>query len=116
MQFARWNYHTNLRGEDMKINDLVKIGERTEQRVIHHDELWDDNGNIVANAWDETVDIQVPMMGVVYRDATPEEVADMERAQADLPEPEMATEERLDALETTTDDMILLMAEMIGGE
>lgn len=25
-------------------------------------------------------------------------------------------EERLDALETTTDDMILLMAEMIGGE
>ena len=34
--------------------------------------------------------------GMVYRDATPEE--------------------RLDALETTTDDIVLLMAELIGGE
>lgn len=31
-----------------------------------------------------------------------------------LPKPR--PEERLDALETTTDDMILLMAELIGGE
>ena len=31
-------------------------------------------------------------------------------------QPKPRPEERLDALETTTDDMILLMAEMIGGE
>ena len=30
-------------------------------------------------------------------------------------QPKPRPEERLDALETTTDDMILLMAEMIGG-
>lgn len=30
--------------------------------------------------------------------------------------PKPRPEERLDALETTTDDMILLMAELIGGE
>lgn len=99
MQFARWNYHTNLRGESMKINDLVKIGERTERRVIHHDELWDDNGNIVANAWDETIEVQVPVMDTVCRDATPEEVADMERAQAELPEQEPPPEERLAIME-----------------
>lgn len=52
---------------------------------------------------------------VVYRDATPEEVAEFDRQQAELPEPEPSPEERLDALETTTDDMILLMAELIGG-
>ena len=52
----------------------------------------------------------------VYRDATPEEIAEFERQQAELPEPEPTPEERLDALETTTDDMILLMAELIGGE
>lgn len=53
---------------------------------------------------------------VVYRDATPEEAAEFERQQAEQPEPEPSPEERLDALETTTEDMILLMAEMIGGE
>lgn len=52
---------------------------------------------------------------VVYRDATQEEVAEFDRQQAELPEPEPSPEERLDALETTTDDIILLMAELIGG-
>lgn len=115
MQFARWNCHTNLRGESMKINDLVKIGERTEQRVIHHNALWDDNGNIVANAWDETVEVQVPVMGTVYRDASPDEMDEMERQQAEMPEPEPSPEDRLDALETATDDIILMMADLIGG-
>ena len=32
------------------------------------------------------------------------------------PEPKLSTEERVDALETTTDDIILMMAELIGGE
>lgn len=100
----------------MKINELVKVGERTEQRVIHHDAIWDDNGNIVANAWDETVEVQVPVMGIVYRDATPEEIAEFERQQSELPPPEPTPEERLDTLETTTDDIILMMAELIGGE
>lgn len=100
----------------MRINELVKVGERTEQRVIHHDALWDDNGNIVADAWDEAVEVQVPVMGMVYRDATPEEEAEFARQQAELPPPEPTPEERLDTLETTTDDIILMMAELIGGE
>lgn len=53
--------------------------------------------------------------GIVYRDATPEEIAEFERQKAEMPEPEPTPEKRLDALETTTDDMILLMAELIGG-
>lgn len=83
----------------MKINDLVKIGERTEQRVIHHDALWDDNGNIIANAWDEVIEVQAPVMGTVYRDATPEEIAEMERQQAEMPAPDMTTEERMTVME-----------------
>ena len=51
-----------------------------------------------------------------YRDATPEEIAEFERQQALMPAPEPSPEERLDALETTTDDIVLLMAELIGGE
>lgn len=99
----------------MRIAEYKQVSTRTEQRVIHHDALWDDNGNIIAGEWDETVEVQVPVMGMVYRDATPEEEAEFERQQAELPEPEPTPEERLDALETTTDDMILLMADLIGG-
>lgn len=47
---------------------------------------------------------------------TQEEIEEMARQQPELPAPEPAVEERLDVLETTTDDMILLMAELIGGE
>ena len=99
----------------MRIAEYKQISTRTEQRVIHHDAIWDDNGNIVAGEWDETVEVQVPVMGMIYRDATPEEEAEFERQQAELPPPEPTPEERLDALETTTDDMILLMADLIGG-
>ena len=53
--------------------------------------------------------------GMVYRDATQEEITEFERQQKEMPEQEPSPEERLDALETTTDDMILLMAELIGG-
>lgn len=53
---------------------------------------------------------------MIYRDATSEEEAEIERQKAELPDPEPSPEERLDALETTTDDMILLMAELIGGK
>ena len=52
---------------------------------------------------------------MIYRDATPEEVSEFERQQAEAPEPEPTPEERLAELETTTDDMILLRADLIGG-
>ena len=47
---------------------------------------------------------------------TAEEIAEHERQMAEMPEPEPTPEERLDTLEATTDDMILLMADLIGGE
>lgn len=106
----------------MRIAEYKQISTRTEQRIIHHAAEYDDNGNIIAEAWDETVEVQVPVMGMVYRDATPEEISEFERQQAEIPEPEPTAEERLnkleprtDALEDTTDDMILLMADLIGG-
>lgn len=59
--------------------------------------------------------------GAIY-EMTPEEITELERLQAEMPEPEPTPEERLseveqrtDALESTTDDMILLMADLIGG-
>ena len=51
----------------------------------------------------------------VEREMTAEEIEEMEEQQAEMPEPEPSPEERLDALETTMEDMILLMADLIGG-
>ena len=54
---------------------------------------------------------------------TPEEITEAERLQAEMPEPEPTPEERLDkveqrtdTLESATDDLVLMMADLIGGE
>ena len=52
----------------------------------------------------------------VYRDMTPEEIAEWEQSVSEEPAPEPTQEERITALEVTTDDIILMMAELIGGE
>lgn len=46
---------------------------------------------------------------------TAEEIAELEKMQSDMPEPEPTQEERIVELENVTDDIILLMAEIIGG-
>lgn len=51
----------------------------------------------------------------VTRDMTSEEIAEYERIQANLPAPSPTPEHRLDVLEGTTDDIILIMADLIGG-
>ena len=51
----------------------------------------------------------------VTRDMTQEEIAEYERIQANLPTPSPTPEQRLDVLENTTDDIILMMADLIGG-
>ena len=71
----------------MRLAEFKKVSTRTERRIVHHDEIWDDNGNLVSVECDETVDVEVPVMGMVYRDATPEEIAELERQQAAVPEP-----------------------------
>lgn len=100
----------------MRIGEYKQISTRTEQRLVHHEAEYDDDRNVIAEAWDETVDVEVPVMGMVYRDATPEEIAEFERQQAEMPEPEPSPEERLNTLETTTDDIVLMLADIIGGE
>lgn len=96
----------------MRIAEYKQISSRTEQRVIHHDDVWDDNGNIVARAWDETVEVQVPVMGMAYRDATPEEIAEFERQQAELPEPGPTPDERIAQLEAQNQMLTECLMEM----
>lgn len=53
---------------------------------------------------------------VSVRDMTPEEIAEMEKIHEEMPEPEPTPEERISTLEVTTDDIVLMLADIIGGE
>ena len=87
----------------MKIAEYKQVYTRTEQQTIIHPAEYDEQGQIVSEASEELVDKQMPVMGMVYRDATLEQIAEMDRAQAELPEPEMTTEDRLDQVESVSD-------------
>lgn len=89
----------------MKIAEYKQVSTKTEQRTVHHDAILDDSGNIVNTAFDETIEVEVPVMGMVYRDATPEELAEFESQQADMPEPELTAEERLEIMEDAFAEM-----------
>ena len=93
----------------MRIAEYKKISENIEQRVIHHDAICDDAGNSIENEWNETVAVPVPVMGLVYRDATPEEVAEMECHTSCIPEP--TVEEQLADLS----DYVDVLTEMVLG-
>ncbi|MGN1368446.1 MAG: hypothetical protein ACI4WX_06235 [Aristaeellaceae bacterium] len=87
----------------MRIAEYKQVSTRLEQRVIHHAAEYAEDGSITAEAWDETVEVQVPVMGTIYRDATPEEEAEFERQRAEMQEPEPTPEERLDQVEAVSD-------------
>ena len=76
----------------MRIAEYKRIGVNKEQRILHHDAEFDDDGNIIIEAFDETVEVEVPVMGMVYRDATPEEEAQLHV--------EIPVEEQIEQLKT----------------
>ena len=100
----------------MKKNILVQTGERTETRIRTIPAQYNEMGEMIAEAYDETYTVTVPIMEAQNVEMTPEEIAELEAMQAQMPEPVPTPEQRLDVLENTTDDIILMMADMIGGE
>lgn len=80
-----------------------KIDERIEQVVVHHEESVDEYGNVIPS-YDEVIDKVVPVMGTVYEEMTDDEVAELSANEV-VSEP--TVEERLEALEQATLEMIL---------
>ena len=99
----------------MKKNILVKIGERTETCIRTIPAQYSEMGELIADAYDETYTVTVPIMEAQNVEMTAEEIAEMEAMQEGIPKPVPTPEERLDVLENTTDDIILMMADLIGG-
>ena len=99
----------------MTKNTLIKIGERTETRIRTIPAQYNEMGELIADAYDETYTVTVPVMEPRNVEMTPEEIAELEAMRANTPAPSPTPEQRLDALEGTTDDIILMMADLIGG-
>ena len=99
----------------MKKNVLVKTGGRTETRIRTIPAQYNEMGELIADAYEETYTVTVPIMEAQNVEMTEEEIAELERMQAQMPEPAPTPEQRLDVLENTTDDIILMMADLIGG-
>lgn len=107
----------------MKVAEYKQTGTRTESYTVTVPPEYDEEGNLISDEHEETRTREVPVMGMVYRDMTAEEIAEMEKIQTELPEPQPTAEERLDkveqctdTLESATDDLVLMMADLIGGE
>ena len=99
----------------MKKNILVQTGERTETRIRTIPAQYNEMGELIADAYDETYTVTVPIMEAQNVEMTADEIAELEAMQAQMPQPAPTPEQRLDVLEGTTDDIILMMADLIGG-
>ena len=100
----------------LKVAEYKQIDTKTEEYTVTIPAEYNDEGNITVEEHEEIRTREVPVMGMVYRDMTPEEISEAEKLQAEMPEPEPTPEERLNTLETTTDDIVLMLADIIGGE
>lgn len=111
-----WHQNCRERGESMRIAEYKQIDTKTEEYTVTIPTEYDEEGKLITEEHEETRIREVPVMGMVYRDMTLEEISEAEKLQANIPEPEPTPEERLDTLETTTDDIVLMLADIIGGE
>lgn len=100
----------------MRIAEYKQVDTKTEEYTVTIPPEYDDEGNIISEEHEETRTREVPVMGMVYRDMTSEEIAEMEKIQEEMSEEQSTPEERLNTLETTTDDIVLMLADIIGGE
>ena len=92
-------------------NVLIKTGERTETRIRTHPAKYNEMGELIAEAYDETYTVTVPVMEARNVEMTAEEIAELEAMQAEMPEPSPTPEQRLDVLEPTTDDLVEIIAD-----
>lgn len=97
----------------MKKNILVKTGERTETRIRTIPAQYSEMGELIAEAYDETYTVTVPIMEAQNVEMTPEEVAELEAMRAQMPEP---VPDPSDARMTEIEAALIELAAMIGGD
>lgn len=81
----------------MRIAEYKKTGERTETYTVTVPAEYDEEGNIIVEEHEEIRTRTVPIMGMVYRDMTEEEIAEMQKQQEQIPREEPSQLDRIEA-------------------
>lgn len=77
----------------MKKNILIKTGERTETRIRTIPAKYNEMGELIAEAYDETYTVTVPVMEARNVEMTQEEIAELEAMHAAMPDPQPTLED-----------------------
>lgn len=81
----------------MRIAEYKKIGIKTEEYKIIVPAEYDEKGNITSIEHEETRTKEVPIMRLVYRDMTNDELNELEKEKAELPQEEATQQDRIEA-------------------
>ena len=81
----------------MKVAEYKQIDKRTEEYTVTAPAEYDEEGNIIVEEHEEVRTRTVPVMGMVYRDMTEEELAEMQKQQEGLPKEEPSQLDRIEA-------------------
>lgn len=81
----------------MRIAEYKQINTRTEEYTVTIPAEYDDEGNLITPEHEEIRTREIPVMGLVYRDMTAEELAEIKQMQSEIPEPEATAEDRIEA-------------------
>lgn len=95
----------------MKKNILVKVGERAETRIRTIPAQYNERGELIADAYEETYTVNVPIMEPQNVEMTAEEIKNLEAMQASAPKPEQSAAERVAALEAQVAALSALLAQ-----
>lgn len=99
-----------------RTGEYKQTGTRTEENTVIIPAEYDDEGMVITEEHEEIRTREVPVMGLVYRDMTEEELAEIERMQSEVPEPEATAEDRIEAQVMYTALMTDTLLESEGNE
>lgn len=81
----------------MRKAEYKQTGTRTESYTVTIPAEYNEEGNIISEEHEETRTREVPVMGVIYRDMTPEEIAELKKIRMELPEEQPTQQDRIEA-------------------
>ena len=81
----------------MRIAEYKQIDTKTEEYTVTIPPEYDEEGNIISEEHEETRTREIPIMRNVYRDMIPEEIAEAEKLQAEMPEEQPTQQDRIEA-------------------
>lgn len=86
----------------MRIAEYNQVGTKEETRTRVVPATYDNEGNLLTEEKTEEYTVEVPVMGMVYRDATPEEIEEQE----EIPDMPRSPEDRIAELESALDTLL----------